>query len=307
MFCDKCGKELAPGSIFCPNCGAKQPEEEPSAEMSASSSVSPVREAPSSQPSNQQSAERTTSPKHVTDESVYRKIICNNADYYLSQFQNILYGEKNKMNWASFFLSLYHAAYRGVWREWLRAVMWSLLIAIGSGLIASATIGYYPGVAIFFVVIAICGGIWWIIANILFAKNFNRVYLEHVEKKIAQQDFTPDPSGGRVIASIFAYAAGYTMVGIIIGALSVGSLMAGIDDSTYDDMDNYTDYTPSDDVDDSAFAEIPDTAPKMMHLQRPHRAAPNLPAASVPLSACPKHRSTQLPIVSTRKTSLAHP
>lgn len=155
MFCDKCGKELAPGSIFCPNCGAKQLEEEPSAEMSASSSVSPVREAPSSQPSNQQSAERTTSPKHVTDESVYRKIICNNADYYLSQFQNILYGEKNKMNWASFFLSLYHAAYRGVWREWLRAVMWSLLIAIGSGLIASATIGYYPGVAIFFVVIAI--------------------------------------------------------------------------------------------------------------------------------------------------------
>ena len=78
MFCDKCGKELAPGSIFCPNCGAKQLEEEPSAEMSASSSVSPVREAPSSQPSNQQSAERTTSPKHVTDESVYRKIICNN-------------------------------------------------------------------------------------------------------------------------------------------------------------------------------------------------------------------------------------
>ena len=76
------------------------------------------------------------------------------------------------MNWASFFLSLYHAAYRGVWREWLRAVMWPLLIAIGSGLIASATIGYYPGVAIFFVVIAICGGIWWIIANILFAKKF---------------------------------------------------------------------------------------------------------------------------------------
>ena len=63
------------------------------------------------------------------------------------------------MNWASFFLSLYHAAYRGVWREWLRAVMWSLLIAISvHGLIASATIGYYPGVAaIFFVVIAICG------------------------------------------------------------------------------------------------------------------------------------------------------
>ena len=236
MFCDKCGKELAPGSIFCPNCGAKQLEEEPSTEMSASSSVSPVREAPSSQPSNQQSAECTTSSKHVTDESVYRKIICNNADYYLSQFQNILYGEKNKMNWASFFLSLYHAAYRGVWREWLRAVMWPLLIAIGSGLIASATIGYYPGVAIFFVVIAICGGIWWIIANILFAKKFNRVYLEHVEKKIAQQDFTPDPSGGRVIASIFAYAAGYTMVGIIIGALSVGSLMTGSDDSTYDDM-----------------------------------------------------------------------
>ena len=262
MFCDKCGKELTPGSIFCPNCGAKQLEEEPSAEMSASSSVSPVREAPSSQPSNQQSAERTTSPKHVTDESVYRKIICNNADYYLSQFQNILYGEKNKMNWASFFLSLYHAAYRGVWREWLRAVMWSLLIAIGSGLIASATIGYYPGVAIFFVVIAICGGIWWIIANILFAKNFNRVYLEHVEKKIAQQDFTPDPSGGRVIASIFAYAAGYTMVGIIIGALSVGSLIARSNDSTYDDTDinDSSAYDGAAEDHDSTAATAPDTS-----------------------------------------------
>lgn len=262
MFCDKCGKELAPGSIFCPNCGAKQLEEEPSAEMSASSSVSPVREAPSSQPSNQQSAERTTSPKHVTDESVYRKIICNNADYYLSQFQNILYGEKNKMNWASFFLSLYHAAYRGVWREWLRAVMWSLLIAIGFGLIASATIGYYPGVAIFFVVIAICGGIWWIIANILFAKNFNRVYLEHVEKKIAQQDFTPDPSGGRVVASIFAYAAGYTMVGIIIGALSVGSLMTGSDDSTYDDTDinDSSAYDGAAEDHDNTAATAPDTS-----------------------------------------------
>ena len=276
MFCDKCGKELAPGSIFCPNCGAKQLEKEPSAEMSASSSVSSIREALSSQPSNQQSTECTTSSKHVTDESAYRKIICNNADYYLSQFQNILYGEKNKMNWASFFLSLYHAAYRGVWREWLRAVMWPLLIAIGSGLIASATIGYYPGVAIFFVVIAICGGIWWIIANILFAKNFNHVYLEHVEKKIAQQDFTPDPSGGRVIASIFAYVAGYTMVGIIIGALSVGSLMAGIDDSTYDDTDSYTDYAPSDDVDNSASAEIPDTAPEN-----------NAPAATAPDSTEP--------------------
>lgn len=262
MFCDKCGKELAPGSIFCPDCGAKQLEEEPSAEMSASSSVSPVREAPSSQPSNQQSAERTTSPKHVTDESVYRKIICNNADYYLSQFQNILYGEKNKMNWASFFLSLYHAAYRGVWREWLRIVMWPLLIAIGSGLIASATIGYYPGVAIFFVVIAICGGIWWIIANILFAKNFNRVYLEHVEKKIAQQDFTPDPSGGRVVASIFAYAAGYTMVGIIIGALSVGSLMTGSDDSTYDDTDinDSSAYDGAAEDHDSTAATAPDTS-----------------------------------------------
>ena len=55
MFCDKCGKELAPGSIFCPNCGAKQLEEEPSAEMSASSSVSPVR-LHSRQTSSQQSA-----------------------------------------------------------------------------------------------------------------------------------------------------------------------------------------------------------------------------------------------------------
>ena len=37
MFCDKCGKELAPGSIFCPDCGAKQSEDSAAPETASQS------------------------------------------------------------------------------------------------------------------------------------------------------------------------------------------------------------------------------------------------------------------------------
>ena len=87
------------------------------------------------------------------------------------------------MNWASFFLSLYHAAYRGVWREWLHMVMWPLILDAVCALIACALIVSHPVAALVFVVVAACGGIWWVVANILFAKRFNRIYKAHVERK----------------------------------------------------------------------------------------------------------------------------
>ena len=257
MFCENCGKELKPGSRFCTNCGARPPEypaeteplttAPPEPEMPAQEPAAPMPETPA--PTQAPVFDAAPMYDNPADESLYQKIIYKNTDYYLSQFRNMRSGAKSKMNWASFFLTLYHAAYRNVWREWLRAVLWPLLVMLGSCLIATALFSRHWGVAIFFAVVAGCSNVWWIVANILFAKRFNRVYQEHVENKIAQQDFAPDPSGGRVVLAIVAYAVVSSIIGAIIGAFGFSSLVHTMDDifdEDYSYHDDFTAYEPSD-------------------------------------------------------------
>lgn len=153
MFCDKCGKELAPGSIFCPDCGAKKSEDSAAPETASQSvqqenpkveaveAEQPVKEnIPPERSKAQAESVQASAPQSAPTDSdaAYRTIIAKNTEYYLPQFQSIAYGEKGKMNWASFFLSLYHAAYRGVWREWLHMVMWPLILDAVCALIACA-------------------------------------------------------------------------------------------------------------------------------------------------------------------------
>lgn len=260
MFCEKCGKELAPGSVFCPNCGAKQQEAAAAAEPSepVKPAAAPVKEQPAP-PQTPPSAGSDAAPEHRADESVYRQIISKNADYYLYQFQNIRYSGKNKMNWASFFLGLAHAAYRSVWREWLRAVMWPLIVDAVSALIGCALLGSHPGATLIFVLIAACSGIWWVVANILFAKRFNRIYRAHVDQKIAQRNITPDPSGGRAAAAIVIAAVVSIAANTIVGAAGLGSLLSAYDD----DYDYSGDFSASDDAPvehNDAPADAPDTS-----------------------------------------------
>lgn len=76
MFCEKCGKELAPGSVFCPNCGAKQQETAAAAEPSepVKPAAAPVKEQPAP-PQTPPSAGSDAAPGHRADESAYRQII----------------------------------------------------------------------------------------------------------------------------------------------------------------------------------------------------------------------------------------
>lgn len=192
MFCDKCGKKLAPGSIFCPNCGAKLPEDktapkepegksQPIQQEMPAVEPAPAPETPPEPPKTKEEPVPSPAPQSTptNNDAAYRTIIAKNADYYLPQFQDIAHGGKGKLNWASFLLTLYHAAYRGVWREWLRAVMWPLILDAVCALLACALIGSHPGAALVFVLVAACGGIWWIVANILFAKRFT-VFIRHM-------------------------------------------------------------------------------------------------------------------------------
>lgn len=87
MFCEKCGHKIAEGEVFCSNCGAQVVQQEPEP---------PVQEVPVQQP--------------LTEDGMCRQIIGSNSDYYLEQFVDIQAGGKGRINWASFFLTLYHAA-----------------------------------------------------------------------------------------------------------------------------------------------------------------------------------------------------
>lgn len=140
-----------------------------------------------------------TQQEHVGEEERLRRIIGKNADAYLARFEELRSGGKDRMNWASFFLSLFHAAYRNVWKDWLKAVKWPLIMeavclaAAGICLLTSPVTGMLLMIPLWI------GAMWMLVMQILFAKRFNRIYLRHVERKLAHGDDTPDPSGKRVI------------------------------------------------------------------------------------------------------------
>ena len=210
MFCRSCGKELKEGSKFCVYCGAGQ-----------GSDYEPVVE---------------TQQEHVGEEERLRRIIGKNADAYLARFEELRSGGKDRMNWASFFLSLFHAAYRNVWKDWLKAVKWPLIMeavclaAAGICLLASPVTGMLLMIPLWI------GAMWMLVMQILFAKRFNRIYLRHVEQKLDHGDDTPDPSGKRVILVWLIYAAVYLVIGLVFSAGMMGSLLnIGSDD--YADVD----------------------------------------------------------------------
>lgn len=238
MFCKKCGEKATPGSIFCSNCGAKLQEDTMPQEPIPS--AAPSQEAPKTAASSPFSAQTphtqpiAASPVYASpkrdDTTYYDQIIRKNVGYYLAQFREFKFNGKTKMNWASFFLGLYHAAYRGVWREWLRAVMWPLIVSFVSGLITLLTFVTfmdYPGATLLFMFISSGCVIWLIVAGILFSKHFNRIYRTHVEQKIAQKNLTPDPSAGRVaaaIAIIIGVVLLFDLLSTAVTVLSFGGL-----------------------------------------------------------------------------------
>ncbi len=248
MFCEKCGHKAEEGEVFCSNCGAKLPES-PKTEPEPPKAP-PVQQAPAQQPPVME-----TAAAMPTGDDRYRQIIGNNSDYYLQQFADIRAGGKGRINWASFFLTLYHAAYRGVWKDWVKAIIIPFAVMAVASLLAGLLWGSQFLVALVLLVVAAGAEIWWIVSNILFAVHFNRVYFDHVEAKIAQNDFTPDCSGGHVVLSVIAYLAA---MGILSGALSAtwaGGLFIGLAQLAGDDT-SWADEMP--DTDDEL--EI-DTAP----------------------------------------------
>lgn len=200
MFCKYCGKELKDGSRFCVHCGARLEEEAAAA------------------------VEAEVQQEDIGEEEKLRKIIGKHADDYLAKFADLRSGGKDRMNWASFFLSLIHAAYRNVWKDWLKALKWPLLMEAVCLVLAGICFLANPVVGMFLMLPVWIGSMWMLVMQILFAKRFNRVYMRHVEQKLGRGDINPDPSGKRVIVVWLVYAAVYLVISLMFSAGVMGSL-----------------------------------------------------------------------------------
>lgn len=247
MFCTNCGKELKDGSTFCTNCGLRAEtalKEEATQGQAMEKENVQARQAPTppkteEKPQASAAYEAGVESQHAPNTStrvrddpwaVARQIIGKNTDYYLTQFEQIQHGGKSKINWASFLLGLWHASYRNVWRDWLRAIRLPLIIELTVGLIAGVFFFFQPMIGVVLLFLALAADIWRIVTQILFAKRFNQIYMQHVERKVAQDNTQADPAYGRVIvAFLTGTSIGIAVYGIFAAAIFSGLLAASGD------------------------------------------------------------------------------
>lgn len=271
MFCTNCGKELPDGSAFCTNCGMKissdpakgqdytaqapQPEASAAAKPYATTQAQDEANWKGQQASEKSAAAFSSEKKREDDaNAITRQIIGKNTEYYLTQFGQMQQGAKSKMNWASFFFSLWHASYRNMWRAWLRAVRLPLIIDFCAWALAGVFLFIQPAAGVILLMVAMVAGIWQIIVQILFAKRFNQCYMKHVEQKLANHDHSPDPSGGRVVVSYLITAGIGAIIASILSAVMLGGAMMA-----FSGMNMQEDALPDTSVEVPEFPEVSQT------------------------------------------------
>ncbi|MDO4261401.1 MAG: YARHG domain-containing protein [Eubacteriales bacterium] len=248
MFCKNCGKEIKEGSVFCRNCGTKVADV-PVGEQVAQKSEEDRKEAP-----NTYSSENTTQTTGRSEENhdLIRQIIGSKADYYTAQFDRIRSGEKGKLNWASLILGIMHAGYRGVWKDWLKAVKIPLIVELAAQLLSGVMMFVAPAVGTLFMAVGGLAGIGLFVAQVLFAMKFNRVYMTHVEEKAKRGDGSGDASIARAVLAYIALMAVTLIVMGISSALSAAAVISSIQDySSYE--------TETDDMVDSSIFDSEET------------------------------------------------
>ena len=241
MFCQNCGAQLPENAAFCPNCGQKitpisqpvsiqKPEAPPAEPVDAPvDSADAPNETPQPDPQPGPQTDNTVPPSGTVTEA---EVIGSNAAYYQAQFQKIRAGEKGNFNVAAFFLTLYHAAYRGPWREWLEFMSIPLrgyVVAITCLWMSMALPSSSPSVdpLIYFAlgmvgsILSIVFSIWWIISSIRYGFVFNDLYRIYVEKQLRAEKPICGTSTLRTTLSILAVLGISVIVSITSIALDI--------------------------------------------------------------------------------------
>lgn len=158
------------------------------------------------------------------------QIIGKKADYYLAEFERLRQGGKDKMNWAAFFGAFIHAVYRNVWKNWLKALWVPLILVLAIYLAAMAVIFSHPTLGLAAAAAGGIVGIWGLTAEILFAKRFNRIYMQHVDQALMGREPKPDPSGKRIaiaVAAVAGVSIAISLAAQLAVTIGIKSSMAG--------------------------------------------------------------------------------
>lgn len=275
MFCHNCGAQLPENAAFCPNCGQKitpisqpvsiqKPESPPSEPVDAP--VDPTdapNETPQPDPQPGPQTDNTVPPSGTVTEA---EVIGSNAAYYQAQFQKIRAGEKGNFNVAAFFLTLYHAAYRGPWKEWLKFMAIPLIgdavsvvcLLIGSTSLSLALISVGT---VLYAVSSVISLIW----IIRYGFAFNKLYLNYVEKQLHTEQPTLGTSGKRLgisIAVVAAISIALTINSTAFAFSMFDDLSDDYDDSYYyDDSYDFSQDTTEYETTESTPAPDPEPAP----------------------------------------------
>lgn len=237
VFCFQCGHKLDSDANFCDICGAateKQLKRQQEQEMNTS------KMQPNEQKSNIAGTEKyqqginypntsqqgfmrkgRTSAKTFADFDAEKEkvayLIGANSLYYQRCFEELRHGGNHRINWASFFGSIYHAAYRNMWREYIQFCYIPFLITHISGLIGAIAVSSFSlGLLSLASIAAIGGMIASFIRNIQFSKRFNCMYMNHIDDMMSGK--LPYQAGTNT-------AAVWAAIGIMIGLTIVENFL----------------------------------------------------------------------------------
>lgn len=220
-------------------------------------------ETPQPDPQPGPQTDNTVPPSGTVTEA---EVIGSNAAYYQAQFQKIRAGEKGNFNVAAFFLTLYHAAYRGPWKEWLHFMRIPLICYAASvvclliGVISFTTFFLSLGIPLY-IVTSILLLIW----NIRYAFAFNKLYLNYVEKQMHTEQPALGTSGKRLgisIAVVAAISIALTIISTTYGLYLLNDMIDDYDDSYYyDDSYDFSQDTTEYETTESTPAPDPEPAP----------------------------------------------
>lgn len=245
MYCHFCGKPLPENAAFCPHCGKALGEPTPTQKethdtppspgTAAPTQVPPAGDRPAAEPECEQAgATGSQEGAQPTDE----ELIGRNVSYYLTQFAKLRQGEKASFNWAAFFLTFYHAAYRGPWKSWFFFMKIPLI-----GLVAGAVLGIIGalsaqlGVIAASSVVLLVFCILWFVWMIRYGFAFNRLYLAYVEKQRQAAQPKLGPSGKRLgiaIAIVIVCCLLYSILSLATTMAVFGDLASG---DSYEETD----------------------------------------------------------------------
>lgn len=249
MFCIKCGSEIPEGGLFCIKCGTKAPtgseaEQVPLQKVGGVSLQKTVEAPAGPEPSAAPMPETPPMPAPSTapvpemppmsappqTEAPWKAIVKNNVPYYETRFAEMRTSGRGRFNWAAFFLSLYHAAYRNMWKVWLQFMWKPIAFLLADGLLCMIALFGHFMLFVPIVLMAFAAEIWMLAASIRYARSFNRLYMQQVEEKVRAQDLTPDPCVGRVFAAIGVMVVIQTIGAILVSAILMSGLYATLND-----------------------------------------------------------------------------